>query len=86
MIIRMEVSNVGLSTMRVTCSALFVGIPVQYNYYFNIKENFIFQFAMDAFKAGHSATLHDLRVPEKNAELQKQLSSSLSSVSCRKER
>lgn len=44
------------------------------------------QFAMDAFKAGHSATLHDLRVPEKNAELQKQLSSSLSSVSCRKER
>lgn len=35
------------------------------------------QFAMDAFKAGHSATLHDLRVPEKNAELQKVLSSSL---------
>lgn len=25
---------------------------------------------LDRFKAGHSATLHDLRVPEKNAELQ----------------
>lgn len=32
------------------------------------------QMALDAFKAGHSATLHDLRVPEKNAELQKELS------------
>jgi len=30
---------------------------------------------LDRFKAGHAATLHDLRVPERNAELQSYLSS-----------
>ena len=29
---------------------------------------------LDKFKAGHAATLHDLRVPEKNAELHSLLS------------
>ena len=31
---------------------------------------------LDKFKAGHSATLHDLRVPEKNAEFRSYLSKS----------
>ena len=57
MIIRMEVSNVGLSTMRVTSSALYVGIPVQYTIIISILKKTLY-FSLQWMRLKQGTVLH----------------------------